>query len=667
VLTRLGGSPRQVFVATGQRLRHAGVITISGAAYARAREDVTRDLTPDLGQHPTLQRIADELAARIGLADGRSAELLRAELDVEAQVCRAVPGAPARIGRRRGETGRGVVFISDTSLPPDFLERLLVRESLFIEGDRLFTSADWGASKQEGGLYDIVAAELGVPAADITHVGDDHRSDVVNARLHGWHATRDDRASFTDRERDLDAEAAATDGLGPRLAAASRLGRLRAQDDGVDAVIAAIAGAVALPLYVGFGSWVVRQARRLDLDRLYFVARDGEVFLDVTRRLAEQAGDRIDCRYLYGSRTAWQLASAGLSSPGRRGDLWIPDDGSAETLSARDVLALVSLSPDDAFALAAASSVAAGRADEPLGADGWDQLQALIAGPLADEIGRRAGDRRRLLVRYLDQEGVTAPGRVGVVDVGWTGRAARALEDVLVDAGRPLPSAHLFLGLIDGAATVMGADLHGRSLGWLVDEARGRPSRTLREDPVMVIESFAMGREGHTIGYAADEGRVIPQLAEAHNPAALRWPLDGFRQAVMHSLAAFLDGPVPDDVDLSALVWRQVLAFWRRPSRDEATAWGAQPYGDDFHNAATHPLAKPATAKRVLTRVGIGPQAWREPTFWLAGTVALSPQPWRAVLRVADDIRQLRAQVGRIPAGVRAAWAGRRTGGRAGS
>lgn len=658
MLTRLGGSPRHVFVAAGHRLRHAGVISISDDAYATAREDVTRDLTPNLGQHPTLQHIADELAARLGLANHSSADLLRAELDVELELCRAVPGAAARIARRRDETGRGVVFISDTSLPSGFLEGLLAREGLFGDGDRLFTSAEWGASKQDGGLYDVVAAEVGVAASDISHVGDDRRSDVVNARRHGWHATLDARASFTDRERALDAAASATGGLGPRLAAASRLGRLQARDDGVDACIAAIAGAVALPLYVGFGSWVLRQARRLNLDRLYFVARDGEVFLEVARQLAEQAGDRIDCRYLYGSRTAWQLASVGLST---RGDLWIPDDASAETLSARDVLALVGLSPEDAVGLAAASSVISDRADGPLGTDGWGQLQALIAGPLAGEIDRRARERRRLLVGYLDQEEVTAPGRVGLVDVGWTGRAARSLEDVLDEAGRSLPAAHLYLALRGDAAGVMGTDLYDRSRAWLIDEARGHNSRTRGEDPVMVIESFAMGREGHTVGYDVEAGRVVPQLAETQNSAARRWQLDGFRLAVTRSLSAFLEGSAPEDVDLSALVWRQVLAFWRRPSRDEAAAWGAQPYGDDFHNAHAHPLATPATAKRVLTRLGVGPQSWREPTYWRAGTIAVSRQPWRLALRAFDDARQLDVRLRRTASRLRADRTRRRT------
>ncbi len=89
-----------------------------------------------------------------------------------------------------------------------------------------------------------------------------------------------------------------------------------------------------------------------------------------------------------------------------------------------------------------------GSADRPLGDGATSFLAGLRSGPVGAEATRRATERAGLLLAYLDQEGVTAPGRVGFVDVGWTGRATRALEDLLAAAGRPVPAAHLFVGLL---------------------------------------------------------------------------------------------------------------------------------------------------------------------------------------------------------------------------
>ncbi|MCW2526604.1 MAG: hypothetical protein JWM76_1464 [Pseudonocardiales bacterium] len=662
VLMRTIGGPRQVFVSAGRRLLHDGVITVEPEVYAAAREQAGMDLTSDIRHHPPLLRIAEEVAARLGLPTESAPRLEQAEVDVERDGLRAVPGAPARMERSRQETGRGVVFISDTSFPESVLREILMREGLFHTSDRLFTSAGSGASKQDGALFDVVAAELGVSPAEIVHTGDDRWSDLAHGRLHGLTANLDTRAQLTSRERALDRQAVSSGGMGPRFAGAARVARLQAAELGLDAGLAAIAGSVALPLLAGFGLWVLRQAELLNLDRLYFVSRDGEIFRDVTSTIAAQADTPIECRYLYGSRMSWHLAGTGIARYDQKGEMWLPDEATAESLSTRAVLALVDLTPSDAEAITGDASFSAGRAHDILGTEGWNRLRELIAGnALSGEISRRTRARRELLVRYLDQEGVTASGRVGLVDVGWTGRAARSLEDVLTDAGRPLPAAYLFVGLRGSSPELMGADLHSRSRGWLVDEARGRVVRSDTEDPVMLIESFAMGTEGHTTGYEKSDDLIEPVLAAAENPAAQRWDLAGYRRALGLAVDAFLDGPPPDSgIDLRPLVWGQVLSFWRQPSRIEARAWGAQPYGEDFGNAMTHPLATPATARRLLTRLGVGPARWRQPTYWLAGTIVLSPSPWRQLLGAVDSLQRASRRLPRIPARVRGELAIRR-------
>lgn len=660
VLTRTLGSPRQVFVETGRRLRRNGVVEVEPEVYAAAREEALRDLTVDVALHPTLRQVCVEVAARLALPGAVTADLVSAELTVESDVCRAVPGWPERVAQRRRESGRGVVFVSDTQLPHEFLQGLLTCAGLFQVGDRLFTSSAERASKQDGALYDVVAAALGTAPGELCHIGDDRWSDVAHARLHGWQAHWESGAHLNAHERRLEEAGASTDGMAPRMAAASRTGRLAAQAEGVDPALAAISAGVAMPLLAGFALWVLRQARLLQLNRLYFVSRDGEVFREVALALAAGAGaGEVECRYLYGSRQAWQLASQATAAPG---ELWLPDRIDGAQMSVHGLLRLVDLTPADAYAITLDPLFAAERADLPLGETGWTQArQLLAAGPLAGEAGRRARARSDLLLRYLDQEGVTAPGRVGLVDVGWTGRATRSLEDVLRSADRPLPTAHLSLGLLGPAPTLLGPDLYARSQGWLVDVGRGRLPRTGREDAVMVVEIFTMGTEGHTTGFAESGGRIQPVLADTQNPAARGWDLAGYRRALDLAVRALKDGPPPDPrVDLRAVVWAQLLAFWRRPTTAEAVTWGARPYGDDFGNATSFPLATPLTSRRVLTRLGLGPRRWREPTFWLEGTLTVSPQPWRTLLRAADRGQQLARRLPRVRARLRAERAMRR-------
>jgi FMN phosphatase YigB (HAD superfamily) len=664
VLTRTVGGPEEVFVATGRLLVGRGQLTVGPHAFAAARRAAQTDLTGDVSRHPSLAELAAEVASRLGLGPAAGPLVAAAEADVERAVCRALPGSRERVAAARELTGRGVLFVSDTSLPRALVEDILVREGLLLPGDELFTSADAGASKQHGGLFDVVAQATGVPCTDIRHVGDDRRSDLVHARRHGWTAEWDPRSRLAGREVDLDADGLATDGFRPRLAAAARTVRLRAELAGLDAGLASVAGTVALPLLTGFARWVLHRARESEVDRLYFVARDGELLGEVVARLAQASGDPVECRYLYGSRRAWQLAATGRVGHDPVRDLWVPDDRLPEDLTPRELLDLLDLAPEDDVVQQAGVLPPGASADRPMGRTGWRWVGSRLREDVlvTAETQARAATRRDLLLAHLAQEGVTAPGRVALVDVGWTGRAARSLEDVLLEAGRPLPVAHLFVGLLESAPGRMGPDLFARSSGWLVDEARGRPGRSGDADPVMVVEGFVMGREGTTTGFDQVGDRVEPVLAAAVNPAARSWGLDDYRSLVSWGLDALVDGPgeaLGPEVDLRSLVWRQVMSFWERPSFAEAAAWGRQAYGEDFANTRTHPLARPVTARRVGARLGLGPASWREPTYWEAGTIRLSPPALRVVLAAAVTARRTAARLDRVLPRLQEEWVSR--------
>lgn len=650
VLVRLVGGPRQVFVETGRRLRSAHVIDVPPEVYAAVREDVLAQFTVDVRRHPPLLRVTGEVADRLGLDAAAAETLHETELAVEQDVLRAVPGLVEQVGAERRRTGRGVLFVSDTPLPADFLKGVLEREGLFVDGDRLFTSAGCGESKQDGGLYDLVTDDQGAAQEDFRHVGDDDEADVVNARLHGWQASLQTGARFTAAELRLDATAVSTDGLGPRLAGAGRLGRLHAVAEGAEPEVSAIAAGTALPLMIGFGLWALSQARLRCVDRLYFVARDGEILREVTQALAGARGDEVECRYLYGSRRVWQLAARGTAKH-QDAELWLPDEIAGSERTAAEILELVGLDATEAFNLTADPVFAPGHTGAPLGPAGFEGLRhALDREPLWSRARQRARERRDLLIGYLDAGGVTAPG-AAIVDVGWTGRASRALEDVLEDVARPLPAAHLFIGLKENAPQMMGTDLYARSHGWLVDESAGRRLQLhADEDLVMLAETFTMGSEGSTVRYRDVDGVVSAQLASADNPAVGAWGFADYRRATRHALAAFTDQYVPSvDVDLRPLVVGQLLALWRHPSAGQARAWGAQPYGEDFYNARWHPLATSLTVRRLLTRLGVGPATWREPTYWLAGTIAVSRQPWRSLAGLAYRYRRLPDRLARVP------------------
>ena len=79
--------------------------------------------------------------------------------------------------------GKRIVLTTDIYLPYDVLERIL-KKCNFIGYEKLFVSCEYGCTKKDGQLFDIVINYVGKDK-QIIHVGDNERSDVKEAQNKG--------------------------------------------------------------------------------------------------------------------------------------------------------------------------------------------------------------------------------------------------------------------------------------------------------------------------------------------------------------------------------------------------------------------------------------------------------------------------------------------------
>lgn len=82
-----------------------------------------------------------------------------------------------------------IIAISDTSMPGVCLQEIIDDVAGPSIIDRLYTSADLGVSKRNGGIFAAVASLEGIPVSRQLHFGDDKRADVVKACTAGVFAT----------------------------------------------------------------------------------------------------------------------------------------------------------------------------------------------------------------------------------------------------------------------------------------------------------------------------------------------------------------------------------------------------------------------------------------------------------------------------------------------
>lgn len=624
VLTRLVAHPAAVFALVAARLCREGVVGQAASVCREARiaaEAAVRLARP--GSEVTLADIVDELAWRLGFSREQAAKWMEAEVEMERRLCRGVPALRSEIGAAR-RAGVRIQFVSDMYLSREVICELLVREEIAGREDAVWVSSSEGASKRSGDLFSRIATKTGSCYADWVHHGDRRDSDVNVPRSLGIRAVHRTHCDLNHFERVLESFSEATEGTASILAGASRFARLavEAQSAHERGLVSVGAGVVG-PVLVSYVAWVLRMAQERGLQRLYFVARDGYLLLEIARRLERQLQTGVDLRYLYGSRQAWHLPGLDAIDDVAGRD-WIAVRSSKD-VSAVDMLQRVGLSDEECERLVG------GLTSDGAPPSGCVELVKAV---LSDKetlktVQNRALQARASAQRYFAQEGLFDDVKWAIVDVGWRARAQQSLKAILgsVDVNG------LYFGLQENAC----GEEAGTSEAFLFDGRRRVGTRLGFSAFDAVLEMFCQAPHGMTLGYHESCGKVIPMLREEANEQVISWGLEKVHETVV----AFVDNLPVDllakEIDLRPCVAAVLDEFWRNPSFDEASAWGDFGIESDQRREIRTILAPAcgvADVVKCLFRGRVKSSAWH----WESAVRARTPNSVRVGMAIAERV-----------------------------
>ena len=651
VLTRAVGAPEAVFDIVGRQLADVLGVPVETGPFVEARRRVPERLIDAHQREATLEEVYAEVAVALGLPSSAAGRMLELELQCERALSRLVPGACEAVAAARASGP--VVFLSDTPMPGWFVQELLTRAGVWDEDDRLYCSSEHGVSKSRGGgLFDVAAADLGVPTPCMHHTGDNPYSDVAEARTRGVVASEAPAGRLNRYEWILEREATASGGVSSYLAGASRLARMRATGEGIDPVLAAGAAGVAAPLLVGFAVWLVRQAEEHDLRHLYFVSRDAEVMLRVFTPVAAAMGSDVQAHYLYGSRAAWELTSLHDASADDVRDRLLGHRGD----SLADATHRLGLTPEDVRGLVDGLTVDPSRTD-PLSDRTLERLAAAAGRePLLSRIRAVATERRELMLDYLTQEGLATRGPVsGLVDVGWMGRTFQALDTAMEQAGLPAVHSYFYVGRSVFAPRWTSPQLAARQRAWLFDQMRpsGRPAQPSGIEAA--IEALCTGTEGSLRAYERQDGRVVPVLVAPVNRAPVDWGLLDLRRTVDLVVEELTKAGAPLERrgDLRGASDGALRQLWLRPTPAEVDLWGRFPTDEADDHQGMRSLAVQVQTADVAAQLRAGHLKIRPIFSWRAGTAKISPSPWRQILSAMIWYDEHKAGLRSLPRRVR--------------
>jgi len=379
---------------------------------------------------------------------------------------------------------------------------------------------------------------------------------------------------------------------------------------------------VIIPVLLAYANWVLHKAEEFNIERLYFVSRDAQIFYKIAERICRATGGP-DCRYLYGSRQAWFLPSFEPAYPPE--SIWpiAPTSTTAQDILRRFDMSIGELPPDVRLPkYGDPNCVLTPKETDALLTSLFQSRETLAS------IRTNVWKSRTLMSRYLAQEGLYEPVNWALVDVGWFVRGQRALRKILREAqpNRELTGFYFGVGKNDPHPCAVEP---GYFHSFFDSEAWKLP---LQKYHLVIEHVFTPADHTTVIGYRDSDSQISPRLAPG--PPHSQWAqytkrlhattLDAVDEAIQTNQIHSID---------CAFVHRaqaQLTRLLRHPTSTEVKPLSFVPttrvHSTTQGETRTTPLASPITFRTIVRLVT---QDWGKARSklvipWLEGSTAIS-------------------------------------------
>lgn len=381
----------------------------------------------------TLEEIYTVLADNLGLSADSREKLMQLEMQSEYDLL-----YPRKSGYRAyleaKQLGKKIIFVSDMYLSAEFLAKVLDKNG-YGEYDKLYVSSEHRVKKHSGALFDYVLNDLDVSPEIILHVGDNVDADVKKAQSRGlkpFHLKKsyDEFTLCTDYripwERDENRHSLDWKILlsiaGNNLHDNPYLPFRNNTLFGGSPVKLGYYGMGALLL--GYAKWLVENAIKDNVERLYFLSRDGKLMkraYDVVAKLYDNAPSS---HYLLCSRRAVNLAKVkthddiiDLANVDYANNVRI-----SHLLLHRFGLDINNISEEKLAKYGF-------NKQSKLTAQHVDKLQDLLI-DIKDDVLAVAEKERDSYLQYLESMGIFSEGNTSIVDIGYAGTMQQSLHQL---------------------------------------------------------------------------------------------------------------------------------------------------------------------------------------------------------------------------------------------
>lgn len=597
LVTRCVLYPREVFELVE---RCSGI-----EGFARMREEA--EVKSRIG---VIETSMDRIYQHLPYSEAVRAQLKQLELDIELAVASPILENVSQLKPQD-------FIISDMYLGQNHL-RLIANVCGFqIGSNNLFISSEYGATKHDGTLYDIVKSRMIIGS----HIGDNLHSDIkipstkgiktlhyrritANATERLWYSRRDHGRFIAGVMR------------AARLASPKfENGNLQPEWD--------IFSQIVSPVLVRFVDWVINQSLSKDIKKIYFLSRDGQILQTIAQSLCKARKLELNCEYLYVSRQALHL-------PGHiaidESETWILDNTSH--LSLKVVAERIGVSPDDFIEIS--TRYVSAEPDENLDPMQRVKLKSLVRDPeFLRLLDQQSADAHARAITYFRQAGLFdgKNENISIVDVGWNGRIQRSLENILKKAGECPENIYGFFFCLSNQCVYSKGD---RICGYLHNPFDAQSPHSWANQYRAMFEFFLSADHPSVSHYEAQsDGKINPVFLDQTNID--RSDVQRRQSAILAfterycSMERILGQELIEELDFSIEVLRN---FLMAPSYEQARVFSHYQVSEQQVEGYFVPMVKRISFYDAFRRRG-----GRRWGMWVEGSHALSGLIWIYKLR----------------------------------
>lgn len=382
-----------------------------------------------------------------------------------------------------------------------------------------------------------------------------------------------------------------------------------------EAEVAGTAAGLVAPLAYLYTSWLLHAAVKRGIRRVYFLARDGQIFMKVARELVRNWNLDVEVRYLYCSRESLLLPSFE-----RMGDFernWVTW-GYLSSITVSEIGHRLGLTPDE-LAPFLGGALDGYRTDPglPVAKKDLPALHRALDEPgLAETVRRKTRPVFETALSYLEQEGFFDGVPYALADTGWRGSSQYAIS-ALMQKGKLRPGEGVlgfYLGLNCDAHLLGNDTLEAFLFDWR------SCSRDYTLYNFICFEMLFGADHPRTRSYLREPGGIVPVLAEPPSEEQLRWVRTHHDHAVSFAdRASRAQGFGVFDDAWTAVARRLSRAFICSPGPVEAEVYGEWQIASEMCEGDFQSMAPPMGALQFV-RCALGRE--RVKGYWPQASLA---------------------------------------------